>query len=281
MENASAAFLDAVRKSMRAIRGMLGATSIDPKLLTAAERLRYEGYLRREEANAEIVALAKEGLSIKHIVRRTRHSRNFVRRIVRGEGADVLRTRQASLDRHLTFLEDQWSGGCRKGAELWRRLRAKGFQGAPRVVGEWATRRRRAERSSLTPRTPPSARTIARLMTLKRDHMTKSETVVIAAIETGVPTLADARPHIEAFHQMIRNKIEPQLEPWLLAAKDSLVGSFARGIARDVGAVRAAIASPWSNGQVEGQITKLKLVKRQMYGRAKLDLLEARLIGNV
>jgi transposase len=45
--------------------------------------------------------------------------------------------------------------------------------------------------------------------------------------------------------------------------------------------VFAAIASPWSNGQVEGQITKLKLVKRQMYGRPKLDLLKARLIGNV
>jgi transposase len=64
MENASAAFLDAVRKTMRVIRNVLGAASIDPKLLTAAERLRYEGYRRREEANAEIVALARGGLSI-------------------------------------------------------------------------------------------------------------------------------------------------------------------------------------------------------------------------
>ena len=59
----------------------------------------------------------------------------------------------------------------------------------------------------------------------------------------------------------------------------SLVASFANGVTKDKAAVHAAITSTWSNGQTEGQITKLKLVKRQMYGRAKLDLLEARLIG--
>ncbi|WP_352572293.1 transposase [Mesorhizobium sp. M0074] len=57
------------------------------------------------------------------------------------------------------------------------------------------------------------------------------------------------------------------------------IASFANGIIRDRAAVRAAITEPWSNGQTEGQITKLKLVKRQMYGRGKLDLLQARLIG--
>ena len=72
---------------------------------------------------------------------------------------------------------------------------------------------------------------------------------------------------------------ETHLDPWITEAKVSLVASFATGITRDKAAVRAAITEPWSNGQTEGQITKLKLVKRQMYGRAKLDLLEARLIG--
>ena len=62
-------------------------------------------------------------------------------------------------------------------------------------------------------------------------------------------------------------------------ARASLVASFARGVTNDEVAVRAAITSPWSNGQTEGQITRLKLVRRQMYGRGKLDLLQARLIG--
>jgi transposase len=66
---------------------------------------------------------------------------------------------------------------------------------------------------------------------------------------------------------------------WIDRAAPSLVCSFANGVRRDIAAVHAAISSPWSNGQTEGQVTRLKLVKRQMYGRAKLDLLEARLIG--
>ena len=70
-ENASAAFLDAVRKSMRSIRMAIGATTINPELLTCAERLQYEGYLRREETNAAIMALTKDGVSIKQIVRLT------------------------------------------------------------------------------------------------------------------------------------------------------------------------------------------------------------------
>ncbi|MER9274637.1 transposase [Mesorhizobium sp. M0643] len=62
-------------------------------------------------------------------------------------------------------------------------------------------------------------------------------------------------------------------------AKASLVGSFANGVEKDIATVRNAIISPWSNGQTEGQITKLKLIKRQTYGRAKIDLLQARLVG--
>ena len=64
-----------------------------------------------------------------------------------------------------------------------------------------------------------------------------------------------------------------------MRARASLVASFANGVTKDRAAVCAAIALPWSNGQTEGQITKLKLVKRQMYGRGKLDLLQARLLG--
>lgn len=109
MENASAAFLDAVKKSMKQIRVALGATVVDPKLLTSAERLQYEGYLRREETNAVVTDLAADGVSVKEIVRRTGRSRGLVRQIVRGERTDIFRTRQGSLDPHLPFLEAQWA----------------------------------------------------------------------------------------------------------------------------------------------------------------------------
>lgn len=264
---------------MRPIRSTLGAATIEPSLLTAAERLQYEGYLRREETHAAIAALLKEGVPIKQIVRRTGHSRKMVRQVARGARTEMFRTRQSSLERQLPLLDELWSSGCRNGAELWRRLRNTGFQGSLRVVGEWATRRRRAEKADGQLHKVPSARTIARLMTTARDHLSKAETVMIAAIEAGVPTLIAARDLIDRFHAMIRRKAGRDLEPWIEEARASLIASFANGVTRDRAAVRAAITSPWSNGQTEGQITRLKLVKRQMYGRAKIDLLQARLIG--
>jgi transposase len=280
MENASRAFLDAVRKSMRQIRTVIGATTIDPKLLTAAERLQYEGYLRREETNVAIQALSKSGTPIKQIVRQTGYSRKLVRQVIRGERHDVFRTRESSLDQHLPWLDDQWASGCRNGAELWRRLKARGFRGSLRVISEWSTRRRRAEKTDAQNlQRIPSARKIARLMTIGRDLLTKAETVMVVAIEAGVPTLVEAREIITEFHLMIRRRLETGLIPWIERARAILIASFANGVARDEAAVRGAITSSWSNGQTEGQITRLKLVRRQMYGRGNIDLLQARLIG--
>jgi transposase len=280
MENASRAFLDAVRKSMRHVRNAIGAATINPKLLTAAERLQYEGYLHREETNTAIMALAKNGIRIKEIVRRTGYSRGLVRKVLRGQRSDIFRVRESSLEIYLQWLDEQWAAGQHNGSELWRRLRQHGFRGSLRVVSEWATRRRKAEKadgSNLS--RAPSARTVARLMTFGRDGLTKSESVTVAAIEGEVPLLVEARNIIASFQAMIRKKSLADLESWLERARSSLVASFANGVIKDQAAVSAAITSPWSNGQTEGQITKLKLVKRQMYGRGKLDLLQARVIG--
>jgi transposase len=114
---------------------------------------------------------------------------------------------------------------------------------------------------------------------LARDTPSKADSVTIAAIETGVPRLVEAPEIIAKFHFMIRQKAASELAPWIAQACQSLVASFGNGVEKDVAAVRAAIVLPWSNGQTEGQITRLKLVKRQMYGRAKIDVLQVSLIG--
>jgi transposase len=142
------------------------------------------------------------------------------------------------------------------------------------------TATRQADRADISALSrTPSARTIARLMTIGRDGLSKSETVVVAAIEAGVPLLVGAREVIAEFQAMIRRRSLADLDPWLARANLGLIAPFANGIIKDKAAVGAAISSSWSNGQTEGQITKLKLVKRQMYGRGKLDLLQARLLG--
>ena len=282
MENASAAFLEAVRRSMRPIRMALGSMTIDPALLTHAERLQHDVYQRREEAYRIIRALAKAGTSIKEIVRRTGRSRKLVREIVRGGGGDVFRCRLNALEPHLAWLDAEWSAGCRNGAELWRRLRTTGFRGSLRVVGEWAARRRRAERAGHDNlRKPPPARQLSRLLLSERDQLTKEDAITVARIETGVPSLISARDLIERFHHMVRERDAAALSAWIADTAGSVLASFGKGLVADRDAVTAAMILPRSNGQTEGQITKLKLVKRQMSGRAKLDLLRARLFAPV
>ena len=230
--------------------------------------------------NAAVRARAGEGVPIRQIVLRTGCGRQTVRRILRGERDDVFRVRASSLEPWLVQLDEAWSGGCRNGAELWRRLRLAGFGGSLRVVTEWTTRRRRAKTAQASgPWKCPSARKIAMMLTQKRAHLTREDAISVAIIEADVPILAAARHVLERFQAMIRKREPSGLDTWLSDASAGPLASFARGLRDDQPAVRAALSLPWSNGQTEGHITKLKLVKRQMYGRAKLDLLRARLLG--
>ena len=102
---------------------------------------------------------------------------------------------------------------------------------------------------------------------------------MVAVIESAVPDLVSARDLMNRFHHIIQRREGDALETWVSDAKPSLLTSFTTGIVNDRAAVMDALTEPWSNGQTEGQNTKLKLVKRQMYGRAKLDLRRARLLG--
>ncbi|CAO4152927.1 ISL3 family transposase ISMex26 [Methylorubrum aminovorans] len=116
-------------------------------------------------------------------------------------------------------------------------------------------------------------------MTTGRDGLSKAEAVTVATIEAAVQALDEARSLLSGFQALVRERRPPGLDRWIDTAARGLLASFAKGLLRDRAVVAAALSKPWSNGQPEGQITRLKLVKRQMYGRAKLDLLEARLIG--
>ncbi len=102
---------------------------------------------------------------------------------------------------------------------------------------------------------------------------------MVAAVEAGVPALATARDLVDEFHRMVRARTPAPQQNWITRAAASMVAAFGRGIAADRAAVHAALTEPWSNGPTEGHITRLKLLRSQMYGRGKLDLLRARLVA--
>jgi transposase len=144
-------------------------------------------------------------------------------------------------------------------------------------VTEWATRRRRDD-AAAAPARCPAPRALARLLTSGRDRLTRAEAMIVATAERAAPDIVAARGLVDAFQALIRKRDSDGLEAWIDAALASPVASFAKGVAADRAAVSAAIQQPWSNGQTEGQICRLKTLKRQMGGRANIDLLKARLM---
>jgi hypothetical protein len=188
----------------------MGAAAVDPSLLTFAEKLRYEEYVRREETNAAILSLSQQGTAIKEIVRRTGYCRGLIRKTLRGQRSDVLRVRQSSLEPHLPWLDQQWEAGCQNGSALRRALRLRGFRGCLRVVSEWGLRPKKAEKGDPGALArAPSARTVARLLTVGREQLSKAETITVAAIERGVVVLVEARQIIAEFQTSFAERRSP------------------------------------------------------------------------
>ena len=306
LENCSAAVLEAVKRNMPALRAagqpassapvaasMTVPPAADPNApppMTSAQRLQWQGWQRRVQVHGEVMRLHRQGGPIRHIARDLALSRNTVRRWARGEQPELHRPRTHSLDPWRAVLERCWTEGCRNGAQLWRDLRDAGFGGGMRVVAEWANRQRLAEperqpRPADVPAMQPSARPtaytarrVARMLTADMAPLAEPDRAYVERLLALSPALATVRDLAQRFAALVRAHTDHALTPWLADAEGSELRGFAAGLCQDEQAVRAALTLPWSSGQVEGQVTRLKLVKRQGYGRAKLDLLRARMI---
>ncbi len=117
------------------------------------------------------------------------------------------------------------------------------------------------------------------MMTTHRDGDSRQQITLMAVIAKATPDIVNSRNQLDVFHAIVRERNADALETWLADAEAGLLASLTAGLRADRSAVEAALREPWSSGQVEGTINKLKLLKRQMYGRAKADLLEARLMS--
>jgi transposase len=109
----------------------------------------------------------------------------------------------------------------------------------------------------------------------------EEERQLVEQLSQSSPEIARAQQLVLSFSEMVKGRQVEKLRGWLKEAFKSGVAefvSFANGISKDFEAVQAALSFEWSNGQVEGQVNRLKLIKRQMYGRAKFDLLKARVL---
>jgi transposase len=178
-----------------------------------------------------------------------------------------------------SYLEKRLAEGCTNACQLWREIKQQGFRGKASGVRGWLRRRFGCVRTSgTTPhvktRPPLCLEHVAWLM-LKADPQRHR---YLRALYRTSPELKALGQTARGFFEIIRKHDAAAWPGWLGAAMHSPLASFARRLERDSGAVDAALRLPWSNGMVEGQIHRLKLIKRQMYGRASFDLLKLRVL---
>jgi len=241
---------------------------------------------RRQSRYDEMIALRTGGASVAAIHRAVGLSRKTITRWLSAgafpERQPAVR-RQTSLTPHAAYLTERWHAGCHNVTELWRELRdGRGFHGGLTTVAEWARGHLRGttareDSSVLTAR--PSSRRAAWLLTAPSEQLKAPEVRYVEALCAASPALASVHTLAMAFRRMLKEHDPNALTPWLDAAEGSELRSVAAGLRRDKDAVLAAILFRWSNGQVEGQVNRLKLIKRTMYGRASFALLRRRVLA--
>ena len=269
-----------------------------PAPLTQAQRQKQVRHDRKQERYASVCTLYEEGLSIREIGRRLRISYRTVSKYLQAAHCPFypaqVKRGHSKLDPFLADLTARWEAGCHNASQLFREIQQQGFDGSLGLVARWAVDERQylADRSQpgpqqAPPRTPRlipwrPARTAWLLFTPETD-LNEDDQLALARIKQTDTDVAQAHHFVHAFQQMIRNQQPEQLASWLQEVLDSNLAAlktFANGIKQDLVAVTNALSSHWSNGQTEGQVNRLKFIKRQMYGRANFDLLRRRVLGS-
>lgn len=267
--------------------------AITPK--TRPEQVSEQRRQSRVDRYNEVVALYREGMSQKEIGRTLHIGRKTVRRFLRaGEFPERAKPHRPppGVSKYQEFLQRRWTEGCHNATKLWREIQAQGYRGArstmARFVATLRTQGTKYFRKTIAPRQPkakpPSPRQAAMLLARRPEKLKPDEQQLLAKLQECCPEVPLLYELTQGFAAVFRAKQSEALQGWLATAyKADLpeITRFCDGLRRDESAVTAAVTLPWSNGQVEGQIHRLKLVKRQMYGRAKFSLLRTRVLPYV
>jgi transposase len=247
---------------------------------------------QRAARHVEVRALREQGLSLRQIARHTALSLKAVRRYCQQDRCpdwNPGRCRRTRLDA-FTDRIDQWiAAGGRNAAELFRELQSQGCTAGYDAVRRLVSRRlgslhRPGPRTvPCVPPPPrrPSARQLSFEFLKQADKREAQEQVRVDRLRDW-PELREPLDLVESFAALVRKQATASLSDWLVKAEQSGCGElmgFAAGLRQDEAAVRAALTTHWSNGPVEGQVNRLKVFKRQMYGRAGLRLLRARVVN--
>jgi transposase len=125
---------------------------------------------------------------------------------------------------------------------------------------------------------PPSTPQVTRLLQADPAHVRGLDRMFLDKLLAEIPALAEVQSLAYGFAALVRKEGTGTLDGWLAGAAGTPLRSFAEGLGKDHAAVRAALETSWSTSPVEGQISRLKMIKRTMYGRAGFALLRSRVL---
>jgi transposase len=232
--------------------------------------------------------LLAEGVSLKQISRRTGLARGTVHRFARAsQPADLDHgsrpSHGSSLDAHRTFLADQWRAGNTNAADLLRQLHARGYRGSGshlrQYVRPWRTAPPDPQPGTVTCTRPASATTrdVTCWICTRPEDLEHDQAAGLAAVLSRCEHLNRLTEHVRTFARLLTTLAGEQLNTWIRAVQDDTgqpqLMSFVRGILADYNAVRAGLTLHHNSGPVEGNVNRIKMIKRKLSGRANFDLL--------
>lgn len=265
--------------------------------VTPLERAQQERRAARMARYQQVMTLRERGETVRTMARTVGVSVRTVSRLLAADRFPERQVRRRSpspLDPYRPYLDQQWAAGRRRGTVLWRELCAQGYTGPRAAVYTYLARLRRQiargpDMPTTAALTPPSSvgaqrvspRQAMWLFLRPAADLAPAERHFLAALHERCPDTATAYQLAQRFLRLLRERQRDGLALWLAEAEGSTVPElqrFAAGLRRDQPAVEAGLAEAWSNGQTEGQVLRLKLVRRMMYGRGNLDLLRQRVL---
>jgi len=241
--------------------------------------------IRNAQRHAEIHELMAQGLTVSSIARRVRLDRKTVRRFASVEVAtDLLGPhgqRATALDPFLPYLARRWRQGQHIAAFLFDEVWQHGYRGSKRTV-----RRQLAGWRVAEPRPPahamlPGPRTLAWLLLRRPSDLDDKERALMEQLYERSAELVSARRQAQHFLRLVRERRGYELDNWVADVHTTgppELRGFSRNLRHDWAAVHAGLTQRWSSGSVEGNVNKLKVAKRQMFGRARFDLLRKRVL---
>jgi len=242
---------------------------------------------RTRQRHAAIHQLLASGRSVRAISLELGLARNTVRRFARAASPEELLVndgtgrRPSILAEFEPYLIQRWNDGCTDAALLWREIRDRGYAGGSSHVRACLAPLRTTTIAAVRPPAPPKVREVTSWVMTRPRNLAPGDQARLAVILSSCPELSALSEHIRAFARIMTERRGRELETWMAAVTASGqpdLRSFVTGLRRDQDAVTAGLTVPWSSGVVEGHVNRIKMLKRQMYGRANPDLLRRRVL---